>query len=121
MKAANKDSCPTKDKHVLLLLDEMHIREDLVFDKHSGKLIGFVDLGDVNTHLIQYEGRLKTPKPQLANGNRGTRLFSKLQFPYAQCPCANLSGGQLYDPFWEAVRRVETCGFKVIFKVLIGI
>ena len=125
MKAANIESCPTRDKHVLLLLDEMHIKEDLVFDKHSGELIGFVDLGDINTHLLQYEGRLKAdspPKPQLAKLMlvimvRG--LFTKLQFPYAQFPCANLSGDQLYDPFWEAVRRVETCGFKVIFKVLL--
>ena len=97
----------------------------MVFDKHSGELIGFVDLGDINTHLLQYEGRLKAdspPKPQLAKSMlvitvRG--FFTKLQFPYAQFPCANLSGDQLYDPFWEAVRRVETCGFKVIFKVLL--
>ena len=40
-------------------------------------------------------------------------LFSKLQFPYAQFPCASLSGEQLYDPLWEAVRRVENCGLKV--------
>ena len=29
--------------------------ENLVFDKRSGELIGFVDLGDINTHLLQYE------------------------------------------------------------------
>ena len=40
-------------------------------------------------------------------------LFSKLQFPYAQFPCDNLSGDLLYDPFWEAVGRLENCGFKV--------
>ena len=50
MKAANIESCPTRDKHVLLLLDEMHIKEDLVFDKHSGELIGFVDLG-ISIHI----------------------------------------------------------------------
>ena len=29
----------------MLLLDEMKIKSNLVFDKHSGELIGFVDLG----------------------------------------------------------------------------
>ncbi len=34
-------------------------------------------------------------------------VFNKLQFPYAQFPCVDLSGDLLYEPFWEA------CGFKV--------
>ena len=33
-----------RDKNVIVLVDEMHIREDLVFDKHTGKLIGFANL-----------------------------------------------------------------------------
>jgi len=44
-------------------------------------------------------------------------LFSSLQFTYAQFPCAELTGELLYDPFWEAVRRVENCGFKVCAMV----
>ena len=33
---------------VVLLMDEMKIQENLVWDKHSGELIGYFDLGDVN-------------------------------------------------------------------------
>ena len=40
MKAAEVTICPERNKVVLLLLDEMHIRENLVYDKHSGELIG---------------------------------------------------------------------------------
>ena len=40
MKAAEVTTCPEWNKVVLLLLDEMHIRENLVYDKHSGELIG---------------------------------------------------------------------------------
>ena len=29
----------------------MKIQEDLVWDKHSGELIGFVDLGDSNVNM----------------------------------------------------------------------
>ena len=116
MKAGHIESCPIRDTHFLLLLDDIHIKEDVVFDNHSGKLIGFIDLGDINTHFQQYEVSLlanSPPKPQLAKSMlvimiRG--LFTKLQFPYAQFPCTSLTGDQLY----EAVRRIETCGFKVI-------
>ncbi len=41
-------------------------------------------------------------------------LFSKLQFPYTQFPCHKLLGFELYDIFWEAVERVERCGFNVL-------
>ena len=41
-------------------------------------------------------------------------LFSKLNFPYAQFPCTSISGDKMYDPFWEAVSRLELCGFKVM-------
>lgn len=41
-------------------------------------------------------------------------LFSQLKFPYAQFPCTSLSGDQMYDPFWEAVGRLELCGLKVL-------
>lgn len=30
------------------------VREDLVYDKHSGALIGFSNLGDTNEHLLKY-------------------------------------------------------------------
>ena len=42
-------------------------------------------------------------------------LFSSLQFPYAQFPCAELTGELFYDPFWEAVKRIENVGLKVQF------
>ncbi len=41
-------------------------------------------------------------------------LISKLQFPYAQFPCRSLKGDQMFQPFWEAVRRLETVGLKVL-------
>ena len=41
-------------------------------------------------------------------------LVTKLQFAYAQFPCASVCGYHLYDIFWEAVQRLERCGFRVI-------
>ena len=59
MDTARITTCPEREKYVVLLLDEMHIRDDLVYDKHSGKMIGFANLGEVNNHLSQYEESLQ--------------------------------------------------------------
>ena len=126
MQAAKVDTSPEREKCVLLLLDEMHIREDLVYDKHSGALVGFTDLGSITMHLLKFEKEIvdeKPPSTQLAKTMmvfmvRG--LFNSLQFPYAQFPCCDVSGEMLFDPFWEAVRRIETCGLKVcVFLFLV--
>jgi len=46
MEAAKISNCEEKDKYVVLLMDEMHIREDIVYDKHSGEMLVF------NTSLL---------------------------------------------------------------------
>jgi len=117
--AAKLDECKEMEKYVILLLDEMHIKESLVYDKHSGELIGYTELGDINTHLTTLERSLTGESPSLASTVmsfmvRG--LFSKLQFPYAHFPCHQITGDLLYDPFWEAVFRLERSGFKVLYK-----
>ena len=38
------------EKYICILFDEIKIQESLVWDKHTGELIGFVDLGDVNVN-----------------------------------------------------------------------
>ena len=40
MEAAELATCPEFKKYVLLLLDEMHVKEDLVYDKHTGMFVG---------------------------------------------------------------------------------
>ena len=60
MKAAKVESCP---ECVILVLDEMHIREDLGFDKHTGAVIGYTNLGDINEHLLHFEQSLSDSAP----------------------------------------------------------
>ena len=43
------------EKCVSLIMDEMYIKEDLVYNKHSGEVVGFANLSDTNTHLLQFE------------------------------------------------------------------
>ena len=84
----------------------------------TGSIIGFCNLGDINSHLIALEKQdSKEQSPELANSMlvflvRG--LFTNLSFPYSQFPCTALSGESMFDPVWEAVSRLELCGFKVL-------
>ena len=34
---ANIDPCSEREKYVVLVMDEMNIQSDLVYDKHNGK------------------------------------------------------------------------------------
>ena len=102
--AANLKSSTAIDQYVILLLDEMHIKESLVHDKYTGDLIGFTDLGDINSHVLALEQSLTDSKsfPPLASTVmtfmvRG--LFSHLRFPYAYFPCHKVTADLLYDPF----------------------
>lgn len=120
IEAAKVQTCEEFQKYVVLVMDEMHIKEDLVYDKHSGELVGLVNLGEMNDHLIQFERQVEHSTcdyEPLANSMvvimvRG--LFTHLQFPYAQFPCTSVTGDLLFDPFWEAVSRLERCGLKVM-------
>ena len=42
-------------QYVSVIMDEMKIQENLVFDKSSGELVGFIDLGDPVTTFANVE------------------------------------------------------------------
>ena len=48
---------------VVLIIDEMKIRDDLVYDKTGDVLHGFVNLGDVNNQIQQLEQQAESSKP----------------------------------------------------------
>ena len=116
---AKLDSIPEYQKYVCLVFDEMKVKEDLVYDKHSASLLGFVRIGDVNDHLSKFEQNASadSPKPQFATHVLTfmvSGILSNFEFPYASFPCSSISGDQLYSLVWGCVRRLEACGFKVI-------
>ena len=48
-------SYPNIQSHIVLLFDEMKMRFNLVFDKNTGQLIGFRDLGDSTINYASFE------------------------------------------------------------------
>ena len=140
--AAKLGTCEEREKYVLLLLDEMYVKQDLVYDKSTGQLIGFTNLGELNSHLLAMEKCVtsadpgesestqtsqsghssKAIEPQLASTMmvfmvKG--LMTRLQFPYAHFPCRDVTADLLFDPFWEAIFRLERLGFKVFLYISI--
>lgn len=108
------------NKYVVIVMDEVHIKNDLVYDKQQGCLIGFTNLGDTNNSLLKFESVLSgdaqyqqpLAKSMLVLMVRG--LFFKLNYPYAQFACDSLKGDLLFDPVWEAIARLEGLGFCVL-------
>lgn len=44
----------TWQRKIVLIMDEMYICEGVVYDKHSGQIIGFMDMGDITNHLMRF-------------------------------------------------------------------
>lgn len=114
------------NRYIVIIMDEVHIKNDLVYDKHQGCLIGFTNLGDTNDRLLQFESALSEEEQyqqplatsMLVLMVRG--LFFKLNYPYAQFACSSLTGDLLFDPVWEAIARLERLGFYVCCKGLLA-
>ena len=123
LEMANILQCPEWQKLIIILIDEMYIKEGLVYKKHSGELVGFTDLGDVSNHLIQFEMAARGEEraaPMLAKTVmvfmvRG--IFTPLRYPYAIFPCNKVTGGLLVHPFWKAIYRLERMTFKVMCTI----
>ena len=113
MEEAGFPSLQEFEKQICLVGDEMHIKEDLVYNKVSGELIGFVNLGD----MTQYPFRAwaTTVFVFMVRG-----LFNNLKFPYATFPAKSTSTDQLLPLYMVAVFRIERSGFRVIGTTLDG-
>ena len=107
-------------KYVVIVLDEMYVKEGLVIQRSSGALIGYQDLGDINNILHDAENQIKNPgnckrplaKLMLVFMVRG--LFSSLKFPYVQFPASTTKGADLFPLFRQVVSRLTRLGFRVL-------
>lgn len=108
-------------EYVGIIIDEMYIKEGLVFDKSNGSLTGFSDLGEVNNILLAAEQKYKDPdsvqrkplaKRMLVIMVRG--LFNSLKFPYAQFPASSTKGAQLFPLLRHCIFRLTRLGLTVV-------
>ena len=100
-KESRVSDLPENRSFCALLVDEMKLKENLVYDKFEGEIIGFTDLGNVNNEILnlerQSEGDAEHPpiaKHLLVFMVRG--IFFKLDFPYAHFASENATGDLLF-------------------------
>ena len=109
-------------KYVTVILDEMYIKEGLVFNKHSGEMIGFSDLGEINELLAKYERAYKPGEGEICHRPiakcvvtfmiRG--LFTSMKFVYSQFAAVSTKGAELFVLLWKVIERLTLLGFEVV-------
>ena len=100
-------------KYTVLLFDEMKIRANLVYDKVTDELIGFVDLGDPDVNFATLDKINELATHALLFIVRG--LATDLCFNFAYFATKGATSYQLFPLFWEAVGILElTVGLAVI-------
>ena len=101
------------EKFVILLMDEMKIQEKLVWDKHTGNPIGFIDLGDIDLHYSALQKTDEIASHVLVFLVRS--LVNPLRFSFANFGTKNVTSIQLFTLFWKAVGILEDdCEAKAV-------
>ena len=128
-KEAKIEELADHQKYIALIFDEVKIKEDLVYNKHTGEMIGFVNVTNINQHLTTFEQHCKSGiNPETPHHNLATHmlvfmvrgLFSTLEFPYVQFPVASSTGDILHSLVWQCIEHLEIIGLKVIAVVCDG-
>ena len=107
-----------QERYVTVLINEMKIQEDLVWEKNSGELIGFIDLGDEDLNFATFKDTSQIATYVLVFLIRSivNPLFSLANFA-----TSGITAFQLFPIFWRAVAILEvTSNLKVIAAVVDG-
>ena len=92
-------------RYVVVVMDEMKIQSNLVYDKYSGDLIGFVYLGDPMTNYVSLGDDNVIATHALACLVRG--MCSDLKQVIAYYFTENVTSYQIMSIFWKVVGVLE--------------
>ena len=96
------------EKHVVVCFNETKVQKDLVWDKHTNELIGFVDLGNTEVNYATLVFLIRS-------------LHNPLSFSVATFATKFITSYQLFPLFWKAVSILElTCKLKVVASTADG-
>ena len=101
------------ERYIILLMDEMKVQENLVWDKQTGDLIGFVDLGDPHLNYATLQKHDEVASHILVffvhSVIKPFKFFiGKFCYQYAKAV-------QMFPLFWKEVGICEeNCNLKVV-------
>ena len=100
------------ERYVTILFDEMKIQGNLVWDKHSGELKGFVDLGDINANFATLKNTETLVTHVLVFLVKS--VVNPLSYRFAAFATDGITAYQIMAIFWQAVKYLENNNLKVI-------
>ena len=102
-------------KYVTMVMDEIYIKSDLVYEKHEGTLVEFVNIGDTKNQILEFEAIISngesSPFSQKMMVFMVKGLLHKFDYPYVQLAYGKTEGSLIFDSMWEAIARLERIGF----------
>ena len=106
-------------RYVIILIDEVYLKEGLVYNKSTGSLVGFADLGGIVKQLSDYEDRLSTnsnvrPLAKTMMVFMVRSIFCNINFPYAQFPMASTKVHDVFPLLWQMIDRLELNNIRVL-------
>lgn len=100
------------EKFFVLLMDEMKIQENLVWDKHSGDLIGYVDLGDVDLNYATLQKTDAIASHILVFLIRS--IVNPFKFSLANFSTKGATSFQMFPLVWKAISICEANDIKIL-------
>ena len=105
------------ERYVVLLCDEMKIRVDLVFNKRTGEIIGFTDLGDpfLNYGRLEEDSLATHALEFLLRG-----LSTDFKFVVGFFGTTNVTSTQIMALFWDEVlswKKLVTYGLYLLLQM----
>ena len=100
------------ERYVTILFDEMKNQKNLVWGKHSGELIGFVDLGDINVSFVTLKNTQTLATHVLVFLVKS--VVNPLSYSFATFATDGITDYQIMPIFWQAIKYLEKINLKMI-------
>ena len=111
------------EKHIVLVFDEMKIKNDLVYNKHTSRIIGYVSLGSMEQQLLLLEEEKIGVASHVATHMLQfmvQAISAHLNYPVAHFATSTCTAEQLYAMVWDVIARLESIKMKVIIVTADG-
>ena len=95
-----------------------------MYNKNSGEIYGYVNLGEVTNQLLEFKRKCASelsddhyfpPIAKYISCFMVRGIFQHVNFPYTQFATTGTSSDENFPLVWEAIKRLELIGLKVLF------
>ena len=103
-------------KYVFILIDEVYLKEGLVYNNSTGSLTGFAGLGGTLQQINDYEERLSSGNQSrpLAKTMMVFMCIFNISFPYAQFPMNSAQAHDVFPLLWQVIDCLELNNIHVL-------